>query len=712
MASVVVCPHCYLQLTVPDAIESDALVKCPACREQFALSQAEPRSLPEVERVAVPDHLSTTSNVVPIRERQLRERAAQAARTQDAELKPTAEFSTWRTISRVEPLGRGGHSATGDAGAEPVPADPPSAAAEKDEVQRASAADQAAIPDRAAGKITSSKNSAVTVTDLKAAAADSGDEQGDASATVAHKPAGPARPELRIPQKSIVGPTFELPNMPLSKSTAATIDLGSSSPSGPAASSDFELDDVEIAAAAELSAEKTVSEATDKTVAFGESPPTLSNAKTVPDAADWNKLVPSLPESPGARADSSGGDTAAAGNTTPASNPWGELPDPEDVAADQAAAAMIIPTAARRRKPSVLRMLVGCVLFGFSCLALGYYVLLYFWGPAGDVLGVANYLPDSMLPNSFRATPAEVARATDSTTTTSSMPPTSVDTQPAPRPDDAVTDRDTADESPNLPAGYEQPIELPAEPLDERPPGRLDEAADTPPIAAESRYGANRVDREKPPAGAYDAEPARFEAPAAETLPADTPQVIGGPVYSTDQLAAALEAAQAAQPSLVAGDLGDKAVRQIKGRSYAALCELAEALTFCDDTSTPRFDRLEREAEELFRSTFSDAHTRREVARIAAIWIDSPNRQHGGVFVAGSTSGGEIVGDVYEYPLQPGDGMVLSILSPRPLEGPNDGVTTRLGIVGSVVDRPADSIAGYTGDTPQAIWVGRAIPLD
>jgi len=161
----------------------------------------------------------------------------------------------------------------------------------------------------------------------------------------------------------------------------------------------------------------------------------------------------------------------------------------------------------------------------------------------------------------------------------------------------------------------------------------------------------------------------------------------------------------------VAGDLSDKAVRQTKGRSYATLCELAEVLTFCDDTPAAR-SRPEGECEAIFRRTLSDTHTRNEVARIAAIWIDSPNRRHGGVFLAGTTSGGEIVGDVYEYQLHAEDGAVRPILSPHPLESGTGGTSTQFGIVGTIVDRPAETVTGYSGDAWQAIWIGRAIPLD
>ena len=40
MASVAICPHCYLQLVVPDGVEPDERVECPTCAKEFGLEQA------------------------------------------------------------------------------------------------------------------------------------------------------------------------------------------------------------------------------------------------------------------------------------------------------------------------------------------------------------------------------------------------------------------------------------------------------------------------------------------------------------------------------------------------------------------------------------------------------------------------------------------------------------------------------------------------
>ena len=154
-------------------------------------------------------------------------------------------------------------------------------------------------------------------------------------------------------------------------------------------------------------------------------------------------------------------------------------------------------------------------------------------------------------------------------------------------------------------------------------------------------------------------------------------------------------------------------MRRTKGNSYSILCALAEAWTFCDvELPTGRAAQLKEEAERLFRQTLADAHTRGEVARIAAIWIDSTHRRHGGIFLSGTFSGGEIAGDVYEYHFSTEDGSGLVVLVPQPLDYRLTSAGQKVAIVGAIVEKPADKITGYTGTTPRAIWASHVIPLE
>ena len=76
------------------------------------------------------------------------------------------------------------------------------------------------------------------------------------------------------------------------------------------------------------------------------------------------------------------------------------------------------------------------------------------------------------------------------------------------------------------------------------------------------------------------------------------------------------------------------------------------------------------------------------------------------MFLAGKLSGGQIAGDVYEYELATDDGgkahaADAASRSIRSVDGSNHPV----GIVGSIVDRPAEQITGYQGTAKRAIWV-------
>lgn len=325
------------------------------------------------------------------------------------------------------------------------------------------------------------------------------------------------------------------------------------------------------------------------------------------------------------------------------------------------AAEDVPPIAARPapRKPQrrVLRTLVGAASGGLFGLAAGYYVLLLLLGPGGDFLQLARFVPRQVLPASF-------AEATASRTVVADEP---AQTPPV-----------------NIQASHAEPINLPT--------------------------ASDDVTTEPEPQ-----EPARLDEMPAAPLPASpraaAPPVraIAGPEYDADDLFAALRAAEKALPGLVTGELSDPAFRRTKGQSYEKFCNLAHAVTFsnaADDTST----RLANEASQLFGDALGDSHTRGEVARIAEIWIDYPNRRHGGVLLVGTLGGGQIAGDVYEYQLNTPNGGTLTLVAAQPIDAALDAHASTA-VAGTIVQRPADEIAGYTGTAERAIWVGRVIAL-
>jgi hypothetical protein len=58
-------------------------------------------------------------------------------------------------------------------------------------------------------------------------------------------------------------------------------------------------------------------------------------------------------------------------------------------------------TPRRGRKPSIIRLLVGVVGGGLLGIFIGAYALLWIRGADGDLLGIARWLPDAILPPSI-----------------------------------------------------------------------------------------------------------------------------------------------------------------------------------------------------------------------------------------------------------------------------------------------------------------------
>jgi hypothetical protein len=343
---------------------------------------------------------------------------------------------------------------------------------------------------------------------------------------------------------------------------------------------------------------------------------------------------------------------------------------------------VVSSTLGRPRKRSPLRSLVGVVLGGVVGLAAGYYLLLVLGGPEADALRLAQYVPSRLLPASFHSAP------TAGETTT-----------PAPPADRPVVAVPQSRESAEVPARFVTPVE----------PSRE--------MAADDRYATDRVATGAVPSGTPTAEsipiePPPFDEPAAVPLATAEPHVTGAPSYTIDQLRSALDSARQAKAGLVDGDLSDPAMRRTKGTSYTRFCELAESLTYVEaDSASDQLAPLRQESEQLVAQALADAHTRSEVAQIAAIWLTSPNRRSGGVMLAGRVIGRSTLGDVDECQLDTDQGSSLTILLPARSARMLDATGQQVGIIGAIVEAPGKHVSGYTGAAPKAVWVCSVQPL-
>ncbi len=341
----------------------------------------------------------------------------------------------------------------------------------------------------------------------------------------------------------------------------------------------------------------------------------------------------------------------------------------------------------RRRKRSFVRTLAMTLLSGVIGLGLGYYALLWMRGESGDFLNLARYLPEAALPAEFQAAPKPLA-------TNPRSKASAVDETSESGAESALDATGKAAESQAAHTKADEPIGVMAPDND-----RNSVAANTSPS----------------PAG----EPAELDVSAARPLAkegasSNAIRIANAPSFTLNDLASALQAAKDAQPSLVTGSLSDgKEVQNAKGHGYRTLADLAQKATFVDGASnSDSVGQLQRAAEELFHETLANPHTREEVAQIVPMWLTSPNRKHGGVFFAASLTRQDEKSGVVEWRAELTSGQSLTILAPATLADRISTSGRTVGIVGWIVDRPAEQVPGYAGEDTQAIWVGQFISLE
>jgi hypothetical protein len=357
------------------------------------------------------------------------------------------------------------------------------------------------------------------------------------------------------------------------------------------------------------------------------------------------------------------------------------------------------------RKRSIVRTLVMSAFGGIIGLGLGYYALLWLGpvlhrGKEIDFLELAQYLPKPILPPAFRT---EVK-------------------QPASQPPSKMVADLAASEKAAKPESTE-----PVEPV--APPAAADSTVQTPLAPAEKQAtftapaeGAKKStdsdNRYAIPAAKNEPamrEPASLETPPAKSITESTPKaepvrINNAPSFTAADVSTSLAAANAAEAGLVNGNLQDgKEVAHAKGVSYMAIADLAQKATFADSADATK---SQQQADEFFRKLLSNAHTRDEVAQIAPRWLSHPKRPQNGAFLAGSVSRGENKGTVVEYNVELNGGPSVVVVVPA---GSGQSLETSrkpIAVVGSIVDRPADEIAGYTGKAPQVVFAKKLLPLE
>ncbi|MEM9184892.1 MAG: hypothetical protein AAGB00_00180 [Planctomycetota bacterium] len=252
------------------------------------------------------------------------------------------------------------------------------------------------------------------------------------------------------------------------------------------------------------------------------------------------------------------------------------------------------------------------------------------------------------------------------------------------------------------PAGFASPGDAPAP--------RFEVMSDAPDLLDAPPPVARGIE---PADSAVADEPAAFvpEDPRAGETAAGI-GIAGAPQYSAADLKLALSGADQARAELRNHSLAAGDSLALVGRSYAKLCEVAQVMAFAaPDRSHPDMMIQRLESQDLFLRLFRSQHARDDSRQIATRWLSWPDRPHGGVFFAGLPVDARSAGSVYEYQFELGSGAQVAVLSPTPFRTKRFIDATSIGVVGCVIEAPADRIEGYVGQAPRAVWVAHIIPL-
>ncbi len=268
----------------------------------------------------------------------------------------------------------------------------------------------------------------------------------------------------------------------------------------------------------------------------------------------------------------------------------------------------------------------------------------------------------------------------------------------APAPD-AVTDAPPSAE-PDVPA-----TTTPAPPIAEPPAAEMPVAADDP--FAESTTTPGATD------DPFADSPVETEAPAE---PAPEPV---GPLdvakVSPQALALAIQAAEAADQQMVAaqGTAAEAELKRIRSNFYVSLFRMADGATFAkDDAQSGQLDVMRQEMDRFVRQLTTDPKRYESLKYNAGRWLGFPRRTTPGIILAGKVQSVEPVGKLHEIKLNIGlenaEESIVSVLSATD-PGVNDGDNAV--VLGTIVENPAQALAGYEGSDPTVVWNGMLLNL-
>ncbi|BBO30927.1 hypothetical protein [Lacipirellula parvula] len=662
MASITLCPRCSSHLELPAGLTPTSLVECPICEAEFLLASVAPRAIPKVRLVEQDIHHPSSENDDELMDEATPTREPLGIIVDDEDMAPEPEHEpvAESTDDKLSRLLRSTSSWQ-------LPGASAPEAAEQDDAEEADEPTaevasfeefEAEIDDRIIPNDHAPRQTFGATLDAA---------YRDADPETAH-PAASAADELKLGGSrldQLLSDLMKTPPAPLAPATPAAADA-ETAPS---------------LADSPTFAEFDADESTEDQHEQPEYAEIAADDSEYGDASDesfddrWQRLQASAAAT---QTDDGEDDVTyeASAETDPEHEQW-----TSDEEFDELERTVPI----RRKRPSVVKTLVGVVGGGFIGIFLAGYALLWLKGPDGDLLGIAKLLPASMLPGA--AAPA-------------SQEPLSIadDRLPAPAPVDAAPLAEAA--APLQPLG-ESKLEFADEP---QPPAGDELAAADAPAATEAQPLT-------PPATIHRDE-AVMPTAAAEAIHWPTTPIVGElkgvKLFSVTDLGDHIASADAAHRTFLAGDLARKEDVAAMGQAYIELCKLAERFTLTDPKDFGN-DLVTKQmaAKLIFRGAVGDPARRNDLAMIAGRWLEHARRPNQGVLLLGRVTDLQPQGQWTEYTIETPLGSTVSVNKVL-----MDKIDFKFGdevaVVGAIVADPSQAIAGYTGDAKQVVVAGFA----
>jgi hypothetical protein len=233
-------------------------------------------------------------------------------------------------------------------------------------------------------------------------------------------------------------------------------------------------------------------------------------------------------------------------------------------------------------------------------------------------------------------------------------------------------------------------------------------ATDEKPAAPESPAALDADD----PFGAPEPLPAPAEpaAPTEQLGPRNAPEVRMADLQKAQQatMAASQEMAAAVQTN------DEAQLRKARSNFYVSLFDMANSLTLVQlGPDGSQFAPMLAAMGPAMRQQMAADPKQLELLKVfGARWFSYPKRPNNGIVVAGTVASVEPLGKLFQTRVRQGaaaDSPLVTVVSAAdPNLAPNDEIVT----FGSIVEQPAEQLAGYEGNEPAVVWDGITVKMD